>query len=97
MEEIKSNEELTNGIISEEALEEIAGGLNMDLKTVRNTFIAAGIAIGIAGLSAGLSAGGVAGYYYGQKEGKEKGKNQQKIKYQAGVIKTLSEDIVDDD
>ena len=97
MEEIKSSEELKNGVISEEALEEIAGGLGIDFKTVKNAFIAASVAVAVAGLSVGVSAGGAAGYYFGQKEGKEKGKKDQKIKHQSGVIRTMSEDIVSED
>ena len=49
-------EEFKNGAISEEALDEIAGGLSVSSSTVKNVLLAAGIGI--------LSAGAGAGYAY---------------------------------
>ena len=50
-------EEFKNGAISEEALDEIAGGLNMSSSTIKKAVIAAGIGV--------LAAGGLgAGYTY---------------------------------
>ncbi len=49
-------EEFKNGAISEEALDEIAGGLSVSSSAVKNVLIAAGIGI--------LSAGAGAGYAY---------------------------------
>ena len=59
-------EEFKNGAISEEALDEIAGGLSISKSTVKNVLIAAGIGI--------LAVGGTAGAYkyLGQKGKEEK-------------------------
>lgn len=49
-------EEIKNGVISEKALDEIAGGLKLPKLTVKNIFLSAGITISaIAGAIAGGS------------------------------------------
>lgn len=66
-------EEFKNGAISEEALEEIAGGLKMPKITLKKVLIGAGVAILAAG---GAAAGGgiaYASYKAGQKSGKKSG------------------------
>ena len=48
-------EEFKNGAISEEALDEIAGGLSVSSSAVKNVLIAAGIGILSAGVGAGYA------------------------------------------
>lgn len=88
-------EEFKNGEISEEALDEIAGGLNIDTGTVKAVLLAAGV--GILAASAGASAGVAAGYYYGEKHGHKQGKLQEKYKMKKKIIKSLSENALDED
>ena len=90
-------EEFKNGAISEEALDEIAGGLNIDTGTVRSVLLAASIGI----LAAGAGAGGAAGYYYGEKQGHKQGVREGKLKEKGRrdqkIIKSLSENALDED
>lgn len=56
-------EEIKNGIISEEALDEIAGGLNISKDKVVSVFKEVGIGVGTAaGVLAALGAAGAIGY-----------------------------------
>ena len=91
-------EEFKNGEISEEALDEIAGGLNIDTGTVKAVLLAAGV--GILAASTGASAGVAAGYYYGEKhghkQGVKQGKLQEKYKMKKKIIKSLSENALDE-
>ena len=48
-------EEFKNGAVSEEALDEIAGGLSVSSSAVKNVLIAAGIGILSAGVGAGYA------------------------------------------
>lgn len=68
-------EEFKNGAISEEALEKIAGGLNLPPLTVRNVLIAAGVVVGALSAVGGAT---LTGYeIYKHKKGKE---NKSKTK-----------------
>ncbi len=62
----KSEKELKNGLISEEALDEIAGGIKMDKESLKGYFKKAGIAVVGA---ASIAGAGVLGYYGGKKAG----------------------------
>lgn len=70
-----SEKELKNGIISEEALEKIAGGLKIDKESLKKYAKKAGIAI----VSAGAIA--AAGYYGGKAAGfwENNGRNVKKL------------------
>ena len=48
------NEKIVNSIISEEALEDIAGGLKIDKATLKKYLIGAGVTIAAAGTLAGV-------------------------------------------
>ena len=62
-------EEIKNGVISEEALDEIAGGLKISKSTVKKALTAAGVVIGTLGAIGGTT---LAGYeIYKHKKGKE--------------------------
>ena len=51
-------EEIKNGVISEEALEEIAGGLKISKSTVKKALTAAGVIVGALGAIGGGVGGG---------------------------------------
>ena len=71
-------EEFKNGAISEEALDEIAGGLSISKSTVKNVLIAAGIGV--------LAAGAVSGYYAGRRNSSsKKAKGKQAVSSYAGI------------
>ena len=59
----KSEKELKNGLISEEALDEIAGSIKMDRESLKGYLKKAGVTVVGAGLIAG-------GYYGGKKAGR---------------------------
>ena len=61
-------EEFKNGAISEEALDEIAGGLSVSSSTVKNVLLAAGIGV----LAAGSGFGGAIGMKEYMKSQKKK-------------------------
>ena len=48
------NAKIVNGVISEEALEDIAGGLKIEPKTLKKYLIGAGVTIAAAGTLAGI-------------------------------------------
>ncbi|MGN1043823.1 MAG: hypothetical protein ACI4PR_03345 [Acutalibacteraceae bacterium] len=48
------NEKIVNGVISEEALEDIAGGLKIEPKTLKRYLIGAGVTIAAAGTLASV-------------------------------------------
>ncbi|MBR0423130.1 MAG: hypothetical protein IJJ04_00595 [Clostridia bacterium] len=61
------NKEMENGVISEEALDQIAGGLSINKSALKKAFIGAGVAIAAA------AAGGLAHAFSGKKGGNGKG------------------------
>lgn len=65
-----AEEKIEKGVISEEALEEIAGGLNISKDTLKKVAIGAGVTV--LGL-AGLGASGYGLYKLGQKHGYKEG------------------------
>lgn len=68
-------EEIKNGVISEEALDEIAGGLKISKSTVKKALTAAGVIVGALGAIGGTT---IAGYeiYKHKKNKKDKGNNK---------------------
>lgn len=79
-----SEKELKNGLISEEALDEIAGGIKMDKESLKGYLKKAGVAV--AGAAAIAASAGLAGYYGGLFGGKGEKKDKQptnfpRIKY----------------
>ena len=71
-------EEIKNGVISEEALEEIAGGLKMPKLNLKNVLAAAGVVVGALGT---LGATTVTGYeiYKHKKNKKDSDKSEVKV------------------
>lgn len=63
------NKEMENGVISEEALDQIAGGLSINKSTLKKVLIGSGVAIAAA------AAGGLAYFFGGKKD--ENGKSGQ--------------------
>ena len=61
--------EIEKSVISEEALDDIAGGINVDKSTLKKILISAGVAI--AGAGAIATAGGAVGYHLGKKRGRK--------------------------
>ena len=59
-------EKMENGVISEEALEQVAGGLKVDPSTLKKILMGAGVAVGAAAIA---TAGGAVGYHMGKKRG----------------------------
>ena len=57
-------EEIKNGIISEEALDEIAGGLKLPKLTVKKVLTGAGVFIGALAALGGAAGLGYGGYKY---------------------------------
>ena len=62
----KSEKELKNGLISEEALDEIAGGIKMDRESLKGYLKRAGVAVVGVGT---IAAGSALCYYGGKKAG----------------------------
>lgn len=60
-------EEIKNGVISEEALEEIAGGLKMPKLTLKGVLAAAGVAVAALGALGGTATIGTVAYKLGKK------------------------------
>lgn len=63
-----AEEKIEKGIISEEALEEIAGGIGISKETLKKVAIGSGVIIGVVG---GTVGGAVGGYLLGKKRGEE--------------------------
>lgn len=82
-------EEFKNGAITEEALDEIAGGLGMPKLTVKNVLIAAGIGV----LAVGAGFGGSVGMKYYNKLQKEKKKPKVKAAVPQKNPKNKQEDV----
>ena len=71
-------EEIKNGVISEEALEEIAGGLGISMSTFKKALAAAGVIVGALGAIGGTT---VVGYeiYKHKKNKKDSDKSEVKV------------------
>lgn len=67
-----AEEKIEKGIISEEALEEIAGGINISKETLKKVVIGAGVMIGTFALGAGAGVGGTLAVQKIKKHFKEK-------------------------
>ena len=74
-------EEIKNGVISEEALEEVAGGLNIPKITLKKAIIAAGVAVAALSTIGGTTAAGYEIYKYTKNK---KGKDSDKTKVGTG-------------
>lgn len=74
-----AEEKIEKGVISEEALEEIAGGLNISKDTLKKVAIGAGVIIGTFALGAGAGVGGTLAVPKIKKHFEEKGKKSTEI------------------
>ena len=63
-------EEIKNGVISEEALEEIAGGLKISKSTVKKVLATAGVVVGALGAIGGTTIAGYEIYKYNKNKKK---------------------------
>ena len=75
-------EEIKNGVISEEALEEIAGGLKISKSTVKKALTAAGVIVGALGAIGGGVGGGYLVYdkFFKNKKAEDQNQKDQKEK-----------------
>ena len=64
-----AEEKIEKGIISEEALEEIAGGIGISKETLKKVAIGSGVIISAVGTVGGAAVGG---YLLGKKRGEKK-------------------------
>ena len=84
------NEKIVNGVISDEALDTIAGGAGISSSKLKKLAIGAGITVVAAGALAGA---GVAGYKMGNKKGSEEGYKQGHLKgYSEGYNQSSDDD-----
>lgn len=75
-------EEIKNGVISEEALDEIAGGLKISKSTVKKVLATAGVVVGALGALGGGVGGGYLVYdkFFKNKKPKDQNQKDQKQK-----------------
>ena len=74
--------EIKNGVISEEALEEIAGGLKISKSTFKKALTAAGVVVGALGALGGGVGGGYLVYdkFFKNKKAEDQNQKDQKEK-----------------
>ncbi len=72
--------EIKNGVISEEALEEIAGGLKISKSTVKKVLATAGVVVGALGALGATAGIGYGGYKLATRGKKEEGSNKPEVK-----------------